>query len=69
MAVGVASSQSLRVQVGAGYRDQDPDRASSRGSCLLAQGMTCLTHRAAPLVQLRDAPTHRQSLPRAWPCD
>ena len=29
MAVGVSSSQSLRVQVGARYRDQDPGRASS----------------------------------------
>ena len=43
-----ASSQSLRLQVGAGYRNQGFDRASSLGSCLLAQGMTCLTHRAAP---------------------
>ena len=49
MAVGVSSSQSLRVQVGARYRDQDPDRASSRGRCLLAPGMSYLTHRAAPL--------------------
>lgn len=48
MAVGVTSSQSLLVQVGAGYRDQDPDRASSLGRCLLAPGMNCLTHRAAP---------------------
>ena len=32
MAVGVSSSQSLLVQVGTRYRDQDPDRASSRGS-------------------------------------
>src|SRR4051794_29663574 len=48
MAVGVTSSQSLRVQVGTGYRDQDPDRASSQGKCLLAPGMNSLTHRAAP---------------------
>ncbi len=48
MAVGVSSSQSLRVQVGASYRDQDPDRASSLGRCLLAPGMSYLTHRAAP---------------------
>ena len=46
--LAIASSQSLRVQVGAGYRNQGFDRASSLGSCLLAQGMTCLTHRAAP---------------------
>lgn len=48
MAVGLPSSQSLRVQVGAGYRDHDPDSASSRGRCLLAPGMNYLTHRAAP---------------------
>ena len=42
--VGVSSSQSLRVQVGARYRDQDPDRASSRGRCLLAPGCSFLTH-------------------------
>ena len=65
MAVGVSSSQSLRVQVGARYRDQDPDSASSRGRCLLAPGMSYLTHRAAPPIELRDAPAHRQSLPRA----
>ena len=54
MAVGVSSSQSLRVQVGARYRDQDPDRASSRGRCLLAPGMSFLTHRAAPPVKRSD---------------
>jgi hypothetical protein len=48
MAVGLSSSQSLRVQVGARYRDQDPDSASSLGRCLLALGMSYLTHRAAP---------------------
>ena len=48
MAVGVSSSQSLRVQVGARYRDQDPDSASSLGRCLLAPGMSYLTHRVAP---------------------
>ena len=52
MAVGVSSSQSLRVQVGARYRDQDPDRASSRGRCLLAPGMSFLTHRAAPPINV-----------------
>ncbi len=30
MVVGVSSSQSLLVQVGARYRDHDHDRASSR---------------------------------------
>jgi hypothetical protein len=53
MAVGLSSSQSLRVQVGARYRDQDPGSASSLGRCLLAPGMSYLTHRAAPLNLLR----------------
>jgi hypothetical protein len=53
MAVGMSSSQSLRVQVGARYRDQDPDSASSLGRCLLAPGMSFLTHRAAPPALLR----------------
>jgi hypothetical protein len=54
MAVGVSSSQSLRVQVGARYRDQDPDRASSRGRCLLAPGMSFLTHLVAPRIKRSD---------------
>src|SRR6202034_1075146 len=53
LAVGLSSSQSLRVQVGARYRDQDPDSASSLGRCLLAPGMNYLTHRAAPPFLLR----------------
>jgi hypothetical protein len=53
MAVGMSSSQSLRVQVGARYRDQDPDSASSLGRCLLAPGMSFLTHRVAPRNLLR----------------
>ena len=48
MAVGVSSSQGLRVQVGAGIPRPRSRRASSRGGCLLAPGMNCLTHRAAP---------------------
>jgi hypothetical protein len=60
MAVGVSSSQSLLVQVGAGYRDQDPDRASSRGRCLLAPGMSYLTHRVAPHTLLRERPGNKQ---------
>ena len=47
MAVGVPSSQSLLVQVGARYRDQDHDRASSLEE-LKAPGMNYLTNRAAP---------------------
>jgi len=53
MAVGMSSSQSLLVQVGARYRDQDPDSASSRGRCLVAPGMSYLTHRAAPPTLIR----------------
>ena len=66
MAVGVTSSQSLRVQVGARYRDQDPDSASSLGRCLLALGMICLTHREAPPPLLRWVRGPRQCLPRVW---
>ena len=50
MAVGVPSSQSLLVQVGARYRDQDHDRASSP-EVRKAPGMNYLTNRAAPLGQ------------------
>ncbi|MEA2774703.1 MAG: hypothetical protein QOF90_109 [Acetobacteraceae bacterium] len=62
MAVGVSSSQSLLVQVGTGYRDQDPDRASSRGRCLLAPGMSYLTHRVAPHDLLRDQQSNKQGI-------
>ena len=48
------SSQSLLVQVGTGYHDQGHDRASSRGRCLLAPGMSFLTHRAAPRIKPSD---------------
>jgi hypothetical protein len=67
MAVGVSSSQSLRVQVGARYRDQDPDRASSRGRCLLAPGMSFLTHRAAPLLKRSDPDRNSKHITRL-PC-
>jgi len=53
MAVGASSSQSLLVQVGTRYRDQDPGRASSLGRCLLALGMYDLTHPAAPPLLCR----------------
>ena len=62
MAVGVSSSQSLLLQVGAGYRDQDPDRASSLGRCLLALGMSYLTHRVAPHDLLRGQQTNKQGI-------
>jgi len=65
MAGGVSSSQSLHVQVGTRYRDQDPDRASSLGSCLLAQGMYYLSRRAAPHSQSRYPQGPGQSLRRA----
>jgi len=61
MAVGASSSQSLRVQVGTRYRDQDPGRASSLGRCLLALGMYDLSHRAAPPFLCRAGPGSRQS--------
>jgi hypothetical protein len=64
MAVGTSSSQSLRVQVGTRYRDQDPGSASSLGRCLLALGMYDLTHPAAPLILCRAARLARQSIPR-----
>lgn len=62
VAVGTSSSQSLRVQVGTRYRDQDPGRASSRGRCLLALGMYDLTHPAAPPSLSRDDRGARQPL-------
>jgi len=37
-AVGRLTPQSLRVQVGARYRDQDRDRASPRGSAYRPRG-------------------------------
>ena len=60
MAVGTSSSQSLLVQVGTRYRDQDPGSASSRGRCLLALGMYDLTHPAAPRLLCRVVRVARQ---------
>ena len=38
------------------------------GGCLLAPGMNCLTHRAAPPMLLRGPPGQRQCPRRALPC-
>ena len=67
MAVGVSSSQSLRCAGGRQIPRPRSRQSQLPGSCLLAPGMYCLTHRAAPPTLSRDAPGPGQSPPRASP--